>query len=248
MVAKRNPEGVTKELIVKILAKHDKRRFSDLRNDLKITKPMLARHLDALKLQGKISAKKEGREVHYSLTSKQWSRTDTRIHLFSSSLHHFINNELTGGKADEERLQKLSDRDFVKEVSTKIGALSLFTIIKSYETQEAWQDACNEFIEQLALGGIVYRRLVYPKPGWLGKDGLKNNTEFRAKIDRLYNAMRELYPREMKVMEQVCENPKILMDPDTGEKLFEYAAPPKVFAVKIDRKSVPKNNAPSPSG
>jgi DNA-binding MarR family transcriptional regulator len=245
LVAKRNPEGVTKERIVRILTKHDKRRFSDLRSELNITKPMLARHLDALEAQGKISGKRKGREVYYSLTAKQWSRTDTRIHLFSSSFHHFINNELTGGKADEERLQKLSDSEFAKELSTKLGAFALFTIIKSNETREAWHDASNEVIEQLSLGGIIYRRLVYPKPGLLPKNKLKNNPEVRAKIEGLYGAMRELYPREMKVMEQVYENPKTLKDPDTGEKLFEYAAPPRTFEVKMDRKLTSKSDASS---
>jgi DNA-binding MarR family transcriptional regulator len=240
----RKPEGVTKELIIRILTKYDKRRFSDLRNDLKITKPMLARHLNGLEAHGKIYAKKEGREVYYSLTAKQWNKTDTRIHLFSSSLHHFINSELTGGKADEARLQKLSDTEFAKELSTKIGALALFTIVKSYETQEAWYGASKEIIEQLAIGGLVYRRLVYPKPGLVSKEELKKNPEVRFKIDRLYQAIRELYPREMKVMEQVYENPKILKDPDSGEKVFEYAAPPTVFEVKMDRKSTSKTGTP----
>jgi DNA-binding MarR family transcriptional regulator len=244
----RKPEGFTKELIIRILTKYDRRRFSDLRNELKITKPMLARHLNSLEAQRKISGKKQGREVYYSLTAKQWNRTDTRIHLFSSSLLHFINRELTGGKADEERLQKLSDLDFVQELSAKVSALALFTIIKSYETQEEWYDASKEIVEQLALGGIVYRKLVYPKPGWIAKDELKKNIEVRAKIEGLYQSMRELYPREMKVMEQVCDDPRVLKDPDTGETLFEYAAPPRVFELKTDRKSRSKNKTPLAAG
>lgn len=234
----RNPEGVTKENIVQILTKEGQRRFSDLRSDLGITKAMLARHLDTLTEEGRVSSNRIGREVFYFLTEAEWERSETKINLFSSSLQSFINGEITGWKPDEEMLQKLSDKDFVKTLSTKLGALALFTIIKSNETQEKWYEATNEYVQQLSYGGIVFRRLVYPKPGLVAKDELKAHPEVQARVNRLYKAMRELYPREMRVMEQVCKDPKVLKDPDTGKEIFHYEAPPVVFELPKESRSL----------
>ncbi len=227
----RNPEGVTKSKIIQSisLSKEGKKRFSDLKKELSISKPMLAEHLKTLKEEEKITSLRIGREVFYSLTDEEWKRAEIRIALFSSSLFSFINREIEGLKQDEKRLWKISDEQFVNELSGKLGILALFTIIKSYETQDDWYKAAMECIEQLTMGGSIYRRLMYPKPGFLLKDEVKGHPDVKAKIDDIYKAMRKAYPREVKVMEQVCQNPRVLEDPDTGEKLFEYSSPPEIY-------------------
>ncbi len=219
----RQPEGRTKERIIEILGKEPySRRFTDLKNELNISKPVLAEHLNTLKKEGKITYDKVGKEVYYMLTDKAWERLETRISLFSSTITSYINGELTAWTDDVKKLQKLSEKELLTELARKISASILFAQIKSAETNQEWHKAAEHFARD--TDALIKRRIIYPEfDHKIWNKPLSQIDKLKPKIARLYSALRELYPDEVKVLEDVYKNPRELMV--NGELKFRYSKP-----------------------
>jgi DNA-binding transcriptional ArsR family regulator len=227
---KRYPEGYIRNTIIELL-RTNQLRFGDLRKELQISKPVLSEHLHFLLEEGSIISDKKGREIYYSLTSKAWERPDTRISLFTSTIQSYINGEITAWGSDDKKLQKLSEKKILAELARKISACILFTQIKSAETNEEWYKAGERFARD--IDALIKRRIIYPEFDYkIWNEPLGQKDKLKSKIKRLYNALRKLYPEEMKVLEQVYDNPRVFKDPKTGESRWEWGLPRRSVPLK----------------
>jgi DNA-binding transcriptional ArsR family regulator len=212
----RKPEGETKDDIIELLSKAPSRqRFTELKNKLGISKPTLAEHLNTLKKEGKITRRRYGKAVYYSLTNKAWESPETRRVVYSSNIMSYVNEAIAG--SEDANLQKLSEKELLKELARKISALILFAQIKGAESGEEWYKTAERVAREIE--SLIKRRIIYPEiisselkkdynPNTIWNKPLGNFGKLRPKIERLYEALRALYPNEMQVLESVYENPK----------------------------------------
>jgi len=231
----RYPDGYIKEQIIKWL-RNGPLRFSDLKNSLRISKPVLSEHLKKLEKKEIIFFQRRGREVYYSLMAKAWESPEIRVLSFTSLIHTFIKSSLTDWGKDDKKLHEVSEKDLLRELARKISAAILFTQIKSAETNQDFTRSLSRFATDNTL---IKRRIIYPDfDEKISNKPLMQFGNLKSKINRLYHALRELYPQEMKVIEQVYKNPRIIKDPLTNKIQIEYQKPPKIYKPKINEEMV----------
>lgn len=227
----RYPDGYIREQIISLL-QNGPLRFSDLKNNLRISKPVLSEHLK--KLNEIIISQRKGREVYYSLLAKAWETSEVRTLAFTLRIHTYLGSRLTDWGKDDKKLHEVSEKELLRELTRKISAAILFTQIKSAETNQDFASSISHFATDNTL---IKRRIIYPDfDNKIWYKPLIQFTKLKSKINRLYNALRELYPEEMKVLEQVYQNPRILKDPLTNKIQIEVKKPPIFCKPKINEK------------
>lgn len=228
--------SVTKQIIIEMIAKHkDGIRWNEIRTELGISKPTLAEHLKELKKDGIIVSEKKGRNSFYKLTKHAWSDVETKIQLFSVSSLSIINKIIAGDS--DSRLQQLNEYDFLEDLSRKIGALALFSILKSVEKNENWYDAATFYLQQPGgAHGLMQRKIVYPEGDMrMMRGSLENVSLLKPKIKKMYNALRKLYPKEITQLEEIYNNPREPMYLETGERPFQWGLPGRSVPLKSVR-------------
>lgn len=111
--------------IVRALLEHKKIRFTELRKELKISKPVLSHHLQVLIKENAIVATQKGRERYYELNENHTKTLEEKFHhLFSS---YTIYHDLV------ERDTDLDAGELLRWLSSVIGSIYLFFMLKSIE-------------------------------------------------------------------------------------------------------------------
>lgn len=219
IITRRKPrrfEGFTQSEIVKLLRKEKNMKFTDLRQRLQISKPVLSKHLSKLEKQKVIESQKKGREKHYMLRSYALKIPERRIDVFSSNYNDYSMDNLLA-TTEYNSLEELFSK-FTK----KMNAIYLYTLLKSMETGRNWQRAIDmkQFsnIILLLITDFLYSD---KKPDELSELIVESNEDLfekikpfimkkniRNKLKQLYETVQSLYPEETLIMEMSYKRPK----------------------------------------
>ena len=132
--------GVTKRFIIELIAKHREGvRWTKLLEETKLSKPGLLTHLKELKKEGIIISERKGKKSFYKLTKHALADFETKIQLFSMSSLSMINKIVAND--NDKRLDRISVKKLVNDLSRYVMGLAMFSILKSIEKNEGWYEA-----------------------------------------------------------------------------------------------------------
>lgn len=116
--------------IIKILQKNKTNRFTELKNILGVSKPVLSYHLKILKSDKTIDFTKKGREKYYRLTKTASNNIDRKIVMFGGSYRDLF---AIGVGLGHETIT-----DAYKDIGDRVNAYFLFSLLKTIESGKNW--------------------------------------------------------------------------------------------------------------
>lgn len=204
--------------IVKLLYKNREEkktvRFTELRKKLGISKPVLSYHLGILKDENIIEFTQEGREKHYRLNEKSPKTLEMKIK--DLYLSYVIHHDMVSPDPDDE------PNDLLNWLSSIIGCIYLFFMLKSIETGRDWVTNIKlyDFEYTLLENLIAHITEEYEFPiNWADRESAKDRNEVYAKIKKitskrthqeklkeLIDGLRDVFPDPMSVIDKKIKN------------------------------------------
>lgn len=196
--------------IIKLLQKRNIMRFTELKDALRISKPVLSHHLTILHDEKIIEFEKKGREKHYRLSKRLPNTFERQVGLFSIDYtnHLFLSNPSVEPKTPEK---------IIDEISNNVSAFFLFTLLKSIQTGKNWFKAFDTkemlWVSEDLLSYTLFGKNVDPEDlQYYVSEGegiffnkaqqLSKNEKNEPLIDDLIECLEEKFPTEFEILKQ----------------------------------------------
>jgi len=198
--------GVTKRLIIELITKHREGvRWTKLLEETKLSKPGLLMHLNELKKEGIIISRRKGKKSFYKLTEHALADFETKVQLFSMSSLSMINKIIVGDS--DKRLEKISVKQLVNDLSRYVMGLTMFSILKSIEKNKGWYEAPVFYLQQPGgLRALIERKIA----------------SSNMNIKTMYENVKKEYTKEFKQFELIYDNPREPKFLETGKPMWRW--------------------------
>jgi len=198
--------GVTKKFIIGLIAEHREGvRWTKLLEETKLSKPGLLMHLNELKKDGIIISQRKGKKSFYTLTKHALADFETKVQLFSMSSLSMINKIVAND--NDKRLEKISVKQLVNDLSRYVMGLTMFSILKSIEKNEGWYEAPIFYLQQPGgLRALIERKIA----------------SSNMNIKTMYEIIKKEYTKEFKQFELIYDNPREPKFLETGKPMWKW--------------------------
>jgi len=177
-----------------------------------ISKPTFYRRLGEMTKEGILTRKvKSRKDILYRINFSKLPREYAEVTNFKIWVMTEINNHM------EETMKKFDEQEVLKELSTWIGALCSYTVLKQIETGLPYTDAVEYYIKQPGGAPKFLRRIVISKGrgAWtdledfskmaklMTDEPLGKHEEYQSGLNMFYEVLEKLYPKEFIAFEHV---------------------------------------------
>lgn len=146
MTVKLGTKSIVQDEIIKLLKRQGSLRFTEIREYLDISKPVLSYHLGILKNEKSIQFTESGREKHYKLSPNISKKFERKMAIVSGNFNASFEADL-----DEFHSNLENGFEFIAE---ELSAIFLYTMIKGMKTGKNWIKAFDS--KELAQMVLLY--------------------------------------------------------------------------------------------
>lgn len=196
------------EKIIRLLIQFETFTFTEIKNLLNVSNPVLSYHLKSLIDEKLIVFEKEGRKKHYRISKNILKKFDNRLTLISQNHNMLFEMFLNNDSEDIEIKFSI--------ISDMLSSMFLYTIIKGMQTGDNWykgfdpktmaEETLVEFTN-IVLGKehVKFPELVkyarHDMNEFFKQINKISDAEKKNKIDLLYNKLKKRYPERISYLE-----------------------------------------------
>jgi predicted transcriptional regulator len=196
------------ENIIRLLIQFKTSTFTEMKNMLNVSNPVLSYHLKTLTDEKLIVFQKEGRKKHYKISKNILKKFDSRLTLISENHNMSFGMFLDVYEKDTEIMFTV--------ISDMLSSMFLYTIIKGMQTGDNWfkgfdpKQMAEETLVAFAKIVLGEEHIKFPEIVKYARHDMNEffkqinkipDIEKKNKIDLLYKKLKERYPERVDYLE-----------------------------------------------